>query len=179
MKTMFITVGTVLNLAAATVVPASASVVNWTLSDVTFQDGGTASGAFSIDSATGKLTTFDVTTTDGATLAGYRYEPLTSRGGPSVVLGVIGISMTSLDIRRYLNLSFQDPLTVPGVNSIRGGVGSHSYECDDCFPYRFVTGGVAIGDTVPEPVTWTTMVLGFGTLGTALRRTRRYRASHE
>lgn len=38
-----------------------------------------------------------------------------------------------------------------------------------------VTGGVTIGNGVPEPATWAMMLLGFGAMGVAFRRSRRQR----
>lgn len=40
-----------------TIPAAKATVIDWTLQDVTFNDGGTASGSFATDSATGSILT--------------------------------------------------------------------------------------------------------------------------
>ena len=44
----------------------------WTLNDVTFNDGATAYGTFSVD-ASANLTYFDITTTTTSTFAGSNY----------------------------------------------------------------------------------------------------------
>ena len=47
--------------------------VLWTLSDVTFDDGGTASGSFVFDADTVAFSAINVVTTDGAVLLGTTY----------------------------------------------------------------------------------------------------------
>jgi hypothetical protein len=56
----------------------SASIIDWTLSGVTFGDGGTASGTFATYSGNGGLAAYDITTTQGSTLAGAIYDQGTS-----------------------------------------------------------------------------------------------------
>ena len=43
----------------------SAALVDWTLKNVRFDDGGTASGSFTLDTDTGLLSNVAITTTDG------------------------------------------------------------------------------------------------------------------
>ncbi|MEL7450817.1 MAG: hypothetical protein AAFN78_16510 [Pseudomonadota bacterium] len=53
---------------------AHAAPVRWVLQDVLFDDGGTAFGSFLYDADTNTLSSINVTTTDGAVLAGSFYE---------------------------------------------------------------------------------------------------------
>jgi hypothetical protein len=59
---------------AISAMPAQASVIDWTLQNVVFSDGGSASGTFSTDSATGDVLNFDITTTSGSKLGGTVYD---------------------------------------------------------------------------------------------------------
>jgi len=53
-----------------------ATVVTWNLQNVAFDDGGTASGFFTIDTATGNAADFDVKTTAGTTItSAFEYSP--------------------------------------------------------------------------------------------------------
>src|SRR5689334_13211018 len=60
-------------LVAACASRAQAMPILWSLSDVTFSDGGTASGSFVFDVDTGIITDLDVTTTGGSVLPGHHY----------------------------------------------------------------------------------------------------------
>jgi hypothetical protein len=159
-------------------VPANASVINWTLSGVTFDDGGTASGTFSTDSNTGGVTAFDITTTGGSTLGGSVYDTTTSAlfgnnffSSNSFILATLNGSSP------YINLVFVNPLTSTGVDVLVPGtsVGSvvGSWECNNCDPRRGVVGGEAVS-AVPEPSTWAMLLLGFAGIGSmAYRRKSR------
>ena len=52
---------------------ATASILNWELENVQFDDGGQMSGTFSVDTTVGVVTAFDITTTAGSILAGFHY----------------------------------------------------------------------------------------------------------
>jgi hypothetical protein len=54
--------------------PASATSIVWTLHDLEFNDDGTGSGTFTVDSVTGQITTWDITTTAGTVGTGTHYE---------------------------------------------------------------------------------------------------------
>jgi hypothetical protein len=76
----------------------------------------------------------------------------------------------------YLNLAFVNPLTSPGVDLINISIdfitGPPSYECNNCSPFRAITGGEAISSAVPEPSTWAMMILGFTGVGLLAYRRR-------
>ena len=53
---------------------ARADIITWTLNGVTFDDGGTASGFFRVNTVTHQVTAWDITTTAGSLLPGYHYS---------------------------------------------------------------------------------------------------------
>lgn len=149
--------------------PVQAAVIDWTLEGVTFDDGGTASGTFSINSSTGHLVSYDITTTAGSTLGGTVYDPSTA---PSVGYGDYGPNsflLITAPGTTYITLEFLNPLTSGEIDPIVTGYDSTtntgSYECNNCFPFRLVTAGEAISLPVPEAPTWTMMLVGFAGLG--------------
>jgi len=150
----------------ALVGPANASIINWTLSGVAFNDGGTATGTFSTDSTTGNITAFDITTTTGTTLNGLQYDTTTSYlYGNNVFSSNSFLLITNLG-DRYLNLTFVNPLTSLGIDALRTDVPTlGSWECLNCTSERRIESGFAISSAVPEPSTWAMMILGFAGVG--------------
>jgi hypothetical protein len=53
--------------------PVRASPILWTLTDVTFDDGGTASGSFVFEDVTGAYSDLSITSTAGSSFAGATY----------------------------------------------------------------------------------------------------------
>jgi len=158
-----------LAISAAASAPVLASIINWTLEGVTFDDGGTASGTFSTDSSTGDIVSYDITTTAGSSaLSGREYDPTTP---PFVVNNQSGPnSFALLTGGPYINLTFLNPLTSGGIDPIVIGTyqssdSAKSYECGNCFPIRLVATGEATSLPVPEPSTWAMMLIGFAALG--------------
>jgi hypothetical protein len=150
---------------------AKAGAIDWTLSGVTFDDGGTASGSFVTDSS-GNITSLTITSTLGTTLPGYVYAiPPDGLFQPSYYPQNANSFLVINVPLYYLNLAFDAPLSVPGTDPI--STGALTYECDDCVDVRFVTGGQAIGTAVPAPEPMTLLVLGSGLAGMAAARRRR------
>jgi hypothetical protein len=154
-------------VAAVMVAPANAATINWTLDFVRFTDGATASGTFSTDSVTGAVTAFDITTTPGQFIStGFEYDAATSLQG--VGLGANSFSLTQVaSPNRALELSFFNPLTSPGVDTLVFG---DSNECgsNSCGSFRTPIDGFAVGSAVsavPEPSTWAMLILGFAGVG--------------
>ena len=75
MKSLAIVIGAaaLVAITGATTNVAQADLINWAVSDGVFDDGGTFSGTFSIDSSTDTVTQWDLTTTTGTNFDGITY----------------------------------------------------------------------------------------------------------
>lgn len=153
--------------------PAEASVIVWTLQDVAFSDGGTASGTFSTDSTTGNVVDFNIVTTAGAKLAGTTYD---SSAPTTEVYDRLWGPNTFLLFNRTayynLELAFASALTSPG--DVLLALNRASYECRNCSPSRIVVSGEVVSaiTAVPEPSTWAMLLVGFAGIGFLAYRRR-------
>ncbi len=138
----------------------SAVPLLFTLTGVTFDDGGTASGFFIFNPSTQTYGAFDILTA-GGTSAGSNY---------SSVAGTSGFSLSSPDVfifdnfsfdDHYLSLSYSGHITGPGLYALDPGVangigsffGSGEF-VDSSFNYRLVaTGFLTVAPLVPVPET--------------------------
>jgi hypothetical protein len=133
---------------------ASADGITWTLSGVTFADGGTASGSFVYDALTNMYSSIDITTTSGPAFAGTTYHALSGVFGTSnsgMLLGASGdLTNTAL-----LFLLFDTGLTDSGGTVVLSGVGEGTCDNTDCSLStldRSLTGGEVVGTVAtPEP----------------------------
>jgi len=154
--------------------PSHASTILWTLDGVTFEGGGTASGTFATDSATGAVTSFNIVTTAGSILGGTAYNsspyaPLDNFFSPNS----FAIAAPNVLLLPFINLAFLNPLTGTGENPLQVSFDlpakEVAFECGDntCEVVRFATAGSATGvvEAIPEPSTWAMMILGFAGLG--------------
>jgi hypothetical protein len=158
---------------------ASADGITWTLSGVTFDDGGTASGSFVYDALTNTYSSIDITTTLGSTFPGATYTGLvdssfTLPSDTGLILGAPDF------LGPIFQLIFQDHLTNSGgtVFLMNGAfdpiavelTGSGEFTCEppDCSsftpdPPRLVTGGTVSGvpaTAVPEPSALSLLSMG-------------------
>ncbi len=105
--------------AAFSSLPANASTIDWTLSGVTFDDGGTATGTFSTDSTSGNVTAFDIVTTAGTTLGGATYNSTASGIYSSDgVYSPNSFIVENFNTSTYVNFEFVNPLTAPGTDDL-------------------------------------------------------------
>lgn len=145
-------------LLAINILPANATVIDWTLQNVVFNDGGTATGTFSTDSTTGDVLDFNITTTSGTKLSGTIYDGtvaqvFNNRWAPD------SFDLTDEGAHVYLELAFSSPLTQPGADPFASG--SPSYECNNCSPARIAVSGEAVSaSSVPEPATLPLLSMG-------------------
>ena len=168
-------VSTVCGLVAAVLLgsaPAQASPVLWTLSDVTFNDGGTAFGSFVYDADLNLFSDIVVTTTDGSIRTGVSY------GIPGVGNASLFDTLDSLPVvvgvTPRLLLSLTSPMTNLGGTIAIGGpftleVTCASANCGVGSNERLVvTGSIT---AVPEPASM--ILLGIGAASIVLRRRTR------
>jgi hypothetical protein len=161
-------------IAMAGVPSAYAGTIEWTLSGVTFDDGGTASGMFWSDSSTGYLQDWVIDTTracDNNCVSGFHY----SSGNPDDIWDRSATGFALLTTGSdFLRFTFASPLTSYGTTDFL--VLSSSFECENCNPFRYVSSGAAISAAlpppppppppppVPEPATLALLVLGLAGL---------------
>ena len=144
-----------------------AGPLTWNLTDVTFDDGGTASGWFTYDADTNALSDWAITTTDGSVLSGATYTPA---GYGYAYNGYFLFSLGS----PYLLFTPASALTDAGGTVALSQNGYGSYECNNCYPYRFASGSLTTETaSVPEPASWAFMLGGFAMVGGAMRSRRR------
>src|ERR1700739_5028547 len=120
---------------------ASADGISWTLTGVTFDDGGTASGSFNYNAVTNTFSSIDITTTAGSAFGGAIYTTLSgafpgSSTSTSLFLGRSSGSFTGLPL---LLLFFDAPLinsggtvTAPLTTGLDFGGGEGSCDNADC-----------------------------------------------
>lgn len=153
----------------------------WTLQNVTFDDGASLTGSFTVN-AYGGLAAWNLTTTNGPSVTGYHYtQTINAQSAFPITNYVVFNHGPPQSYNGYLDLIFQNSLTSPGINPLVAGV---AYECGgygstsgDCTSrsIRFVGEG-AFASSVPEPSTWALMMLGFAGVGWLAYR-RRYQES--
>ena len=131
---------------------ASADVI-WTLNNVAFADGGTATGSFTLDPS-GNFVVWNINITGGDTV---NYPPITyTTGEPSFnTPGYVAFANTPFD--RYTLLTFAGPLTnAGGVVPLTGAL--------DCIngPCRVGVSGELDGVPVAVPESSTSLLLALG-----------------
>ena len=132
----------------------------FTLSGVTFDDGGTATGTFTTNDALNSLVSYDITTS-GGTLAGFEYTPGTTISFSSLPT-ILVLETSSLD--HLIELTFTG-LTVAGAPIKIGEF--DSFEQVPGGAHRQALAGSVVGATaVPEPTSFVT--LGTGVAGLAV-----------
>jgi hypothetical protein len=177
----------IVTLLAAASLWAAASVdaklVTWTLHDVTFDDGGTASGFFTFDPTTPSensqqtqyLTDFLIKTTGGRTMAPFDFSPANTDA--SVPWFVNFFSAPESPTPRHGLPQRVLHLFIDGAFPIEGGkVAILSEDSTDALflengrIFRTLTGGFLVGAVVPEPTDLA--FLGAGLLVLLKRRAR-------
>ena len=160
-----------------------ATVVTWQLRDVTFFDGGSASGFFTLDDQTVDfITDFDIRTTAGATLPAFEYTPASTESfsirtfdNTAYVYNVERLPGSGARQVRWLFLSTASPF-INGTRLVTSGTlplilnGTSDEWISNPYSYRFryVTGGAITA--VPEPFTVAFLGIGAGLLMRLHRR---------
>jgi len=139
--------------------------------NATFDDGTVLTGAFSIN-VYGYLDGAYLTTQTKGPFTGFTYTASDSYVANNSIFIQLQPGYTS-----DLQIQFTNSLSVPSLNnSIAGGEGQNSYECQGSYSCYVPAGGVVryiasgsadgtIGPAVPESSTWVMLVLGFAGLG--------------
>lgn len=140
---------------------AAAAPVRWTLSNVTFEDGGTASGSFVYDAVANTVDSWSIAVAGGGTST---FPPLTYANGNSAAIYADGFGnpqptllITLNNSQRVLRMTPNAPLTSAGgtvaLNLNTAGNRSGGVECFNCGPAREIRSGSLVG--VPVAGTFT------------------------
>jgi hypothetical protein len=160
---------------------AQAITIEWTLNDVVFTDGGTASGSFLYDTDTSTYSNVSIVTTAGSIRSGETYE------NPAWAWGNIGLAVTPVALPDYtgapgLLLIFTGgPLTDPSATyNLLSGYQAESVcaaaACDaglSASGARSIPvglGGTLTGTVIPIPAALWLFGSGLGLLGWFRRR---------
>ncbi|QLE55738.1 hypothetical protein [Nostoc sp. TCL26-01] len=148
---------------------AFAASLTWTLQNVTFSDGGTATGTFDYDATTGVYTNWNISVSGGDTpnLTAFTYNPTSSN--PSYSPSIPSLELSSNELsdfdtngsrQRQLRLPFLTLLTDAGgtisldssnlPSNLIPLFGAKGIECWNCFPFRFITGGQVVARAVTQ-----------------------------
>ena len=153
---MFILRFVVFALVAALMPAASFAVpVQWTLSGVRFEDGGTASGSFVYDADTQLLSAWSLAVDGGSATA---FPPITYHTSNSTIYADSGFSNPQPTIiatlggsQRQIRVTPIAALTNAGgtvaINLATAGGNSGSIECYNCGPSREIVAGDLVGGT--------------------------------
>lgn len=136
---------------------ASAANLNWTLNNVAFSDGGTATGSFNYDADTSTYGAFSINVQGGSILTPFTYDNSTSFIDSGIFTDN-DVRFTKNDYSRFFELEFFDSLTNAGgtvplvrlFKSDSGGLGSFECKSDTCTSFRDLTGTVT-ARPIPVP----------------------------
>lgn len=165
--------------------PALAAPVVWTLQDVIFTDGGTASGSFTFDADANAVTAFSISVAGGNISTFPAFTWADDESFPIVFIspptGNTVFEFKNVDDEnpfsraRTLRIAPETALTDAGGTIALDINEPFSADCFDCIPFRRLAGGSVTAAAlagVPEPMTWSMMILGLLGSGTVLRRRR-------
>jgi hypothetical protein len=179
-RSTFIALAT-LCAAAASAGMLSAAPITWTLTNINFDDGGTATGSFTWDADTNSMIDWSMSVTGGnpLTFPAFTYNPGDSSfnllvGTTFNFQGPLDPVLNSSsngyrDLRFNPNSALTDAGGIIGLN--QGGF--RSVECYNCNPFRHINeGGTVDATTAPEPATVALTALGLWGLFFVMQRRR-------
>ena len=129
---------------------AAANLFVWHLQDVTYGDGGVATGSFTWDSGSGFAVVWSIAVSGGNEV---NFPPVTYSsvdGATGNLLDGTLAFIIDLDLptERFMRIKPLAPLDGPGPIGIDTSIPNDAVECFNCGPYRFLTGGSLVA---PEP----------------------------
>jgi hypothetical protein len=153
---------------------ARADLIDWTMSGVAFNDGGTLSGTFRVDTVLHQVTTWDVTTTAGTLLPGFHFtSTLPNNNFSNYDVNIIDV--TDAATSNEFELTFNSSLGTASANNTIFPAGTFEYDSASGNS-RSVTSGAADGTLVtsPGPLAGggllSYLIVGFGGLAAYRRR---------
>ena len=177
---------------------ADAKLITKLLHDVSFADGGEATGSLILNTNSNRITDFDITTTSGNRIpSSFHYLSETARitqdsnesGGSGWPFSFLQINAEADESAggRQLFLAFDGPVDADTATSILDGntLGQVSYELEiegqSLHRQRAISGdGSIVSSPIPEPTTIACLGLGlawFGFFGVARRQAKPQRRS--
>ena len=128
----------------------------WSLDNVTFTDGGVATGTIEFDFALSSVISWDISVSGGdtGTFAPFTYDPASSTASTFNTSTFVQdtILFTQLGTSRQIRITPTAPLdgTTGNVSVELGGPGiGGGEECFNCAPFRAIIGGSLVTTTPP------------------------------
>ena len=160
-----------------------AASITWSLNDVIFFDGRTASGTFDFDASSQTYSNVDISTTSGPPVSDFIGNSYISGAGSdssftSAATTLTPIGWPTIYDASYIELQFQFALTNSGgaINLVTGAGGSAEIYCDDsnCNTIGYFSGiesGFVSAPAVPIPAAaWLFSSGLIGLIGVARRQ---------
>jgi len=160
---------------------AKAVPVTWSLTNVAFDDGATASGSFVWDADSRVMSSWTINVMGGSELPDFTYNSNDSFFfSYSAWSSQLTLQFNDNSSNRQLRLTPVSDLTNDGLTTdidLNTAYQSGSIECNNCYPSRTITAGAFTtmqpASDVPEPATEGITVLGLIALISAAKKLRK------
>lgn len=148
---------------------ANATPIEWTLNNVTFDDGTAVTGSYFYDADTNAWSDWEITVSAG-TLSAFTYTDLNSQTN-STNESSLGFLYVDNAYSRYINFNFLGAMTNLGgtidleLANTFTNFQTGSWECNNCGTMRWITGGSVSSVSVSEPAAFALLGLGLAGIG--------------